>query len=177
MCSHGCCPISGVSLRVLATCCWALTKHLEYVHGIFLVGAPAVEHGVALSSSLVAMYSAVASNCLYNAWPDYITWSPELKAFVHYDSKCCHLVPYVYLWGSPSQLMCCYSVGFSANGQKKLLSDGCWFKLPNLVQVYTASADSRGGFLPGSSVFISAIYPGQKSVYCAQYVVASNAHF
>lgn len=68
-----------------------------------------MEHDVALYSSLVAMYETVASNCLYNAWPHYIISRPELKAFVHYDSKCCGLVPYVYLGGDPRQLMCCYS--------------------------------------------------------------------
>lgn len=31
-----------------------------------------LEHDVALSSVLVAMYSTVASDCLYNACPDYI---------------------------------------------------------------------------------------------------------
>ena len=49
----------------------------------------AVEHDVALSSFIVAMYSTVASNCLYNAWPDYMIRCPELIAYVHYDSKCC----------------------------------------------------------------------------------------
>lgn len=72
---------------------------------LFVVGVSALEHDVALSSSLVAMYSTVASNCLYNAWPDNIISCPELKAYVHYDSKCCGLVLYVYLWGNLRQLI------------------------------------------------------------------------
>lgn len=50
--------------------------------------------------TLYSLVATVASNCLYIAWPDYIISHPELKAFVHYDSKCCDLVPYVYLWGN-----------------------------------------------------------------------------
>lgn len=47
-----------------------------------------MERDVALSSPLVAMYSTVASNCLYDAWPDHILYhDPELKACVHYDSE------------------------------------------------------------------------------------------
>lgn len=48
-------------------------------------------------------------------------------------------------------------LGFSANRQKELVSDGCWFRLPNTVQVCMAPTDSWGGFLTGSSVFISKI--------------------
>lgn len=73
------------------------------MRGIFLVGELAAGHDVALSYSLVAMYST--SNCLFSAWPEYIISRPELKAYVHYDQKCCGLVP--YLWGSPRHLVCC----------------------------------------------------------------------
>lgn len=35
---------------------------------------------MALFSSLVAMYSTVASDCLYNAWPDYINMTPGAES-------------------------------------------------------------------------------------------------
>lgn len=75
VCSHDYCSISGVSMRVLVACCLAVDKNFSkkkknislMYWELFLL-----EHDVALSSVLVAMYSTVASDCLYNAWPDSI---------------------------------------------------------------------------------------------------------
>lgn len=49
---------------------------------------------------------------------------PELKPYVHYDSKCCGLVPYLDLWGNPRLLMCCYS---NDDEWGKLVYDYCKF--------------------------------------------------
>lgn len=85
-------------MGVLVACCLAVDKSFSKKNipimywELFLL-----EHDVALSSVLVAMYSTVASDCLYNAWPDYIIWCRELKAHVHYDTKCCGLVSCISL--------------------------------------------------------------------------------
>lgn len=79
VCSHGCCPISGVSMRVTVACCLAVAESKNIWNMCSaLFWLESWQWNMMWLYTLL-LYLTVVSSCLYNAWPHYIISSPQLK--------------------------------------------------------------------------------------------------